>query len=133
IAIIETLEANFGEPGSAKIDFNNVGASALTERLRQPLQAAGVALSDDDLQGLIRSILTYRDTPPRSGLLKSFDELSSVSGVTPAVMNVLKQESYLAGFAVRNVEIVGPKVGSELRSKALQATLLALLGMLVYI
>ncbi len=133
IALIETLEANFGEPGSSKIDFNNVGSTALAERLRQPLQAAGVAMSEDELQGLIRSILNYRDTPPRSGLIKSFDELSGVAGVNASVINVLKQESYLAGFTVRNVEIVGPKVGAELRTKALQATLLALLGMLVYI
>lgn len=133
IAMIQTLEANFGEPGSAKIDFNNVGITALAERLREPLQRSGVALSEDELQTLTRTILNYRDTPPRSGLLTSFDGLSSLSGVTPAVVNVLKQESYLSKFAVRNVEIVGPKVGSELRSKALQATLLALLGMLVYI
>jgi preprotein translocase subunit SecF len=34
---------------------------------------------------------------------------------------------------VRNVEIVGPKVGAELKTKALSATLLGLLFMLIYI
>ncbi len=41
---------------------------------------------------------------------------------------------YYAGpFAVRNVEIVGPKVGAELRRQAVYVTLYALAGMLVYI
>jgi preprotein translocase subunit SecF len=131
--IVQTLEANFGEPGSGKLDINNAGAAALADRIRGPLQRSGVALSEDQLQALARAILTYRDTPPRSGLLRGFDELTAVPGVTPAVVNVLKQETYASQFAIRNVEIVGPKVGAELRQKALQATLLALAGMLVYI
>jgi preprotein translocase subunit SecF len=81
----------------------------------------------------MKALLQYRDTPPRSGIIRSFDELSAVPGVTPAVISALKAECYLAGFAVRTVEIVGPKVGAELRSRALYATLLALAGMLVYI
>ena len=44
------------------------------------------------------------------------------------------QETYLAPYtAARNIEIVGPKVGAELRAQAINATLLALAGMLVYI
>ena len=35
--------------------------------------------------------------------------------------------------AARDIEIVGPKVGADMRSSAIQATLLALAGMLVYI
>jgi preprotein translocase subunit SecF len=49
------------------------------------------------------------------------------------VINTLKQECYLAPFAVRGVELVGPKVGADLRERAIWATLAALGGMLVYI
>lgn len=132
-AMVQVLETNFGQPTSGKLDFNNTGASALAERMRGPLQNAGVALSEEQLQALVKAVLGYRDTPPRSGLIKSFDELSSVAGATPAVISAFKQECFLAGFAIRHIEVVGPKVGSELRTKALQATLLALAGMLVYI
>ena len=52
---------------------------------------------------------------------------------TPAVVNQLKQDAYLSGFAVRNVEIVGPQVGAQLRKQALLATLYSLAGMLVYL
>ncbi len=54
--------------------------------------------------------------------------------MTPQVLTVLNQECYLAPYtAVRHIEIVGPKVGDQLRTQAINATLLALAGMLVYI
>ncbi|MCS6951818.1 MAG: protein translocase subunit SecF [Bryobacterales bacterium] len=127
-----TLHETFGGAGRG-LDFNNVGQEALVSHLRDPLQRAGVALSEDDLQKLVRSMLEFRDTPPRSGLIRSFDELRAVPGVTPAVVSVLKQECWLAPFSIRRVEIVGPKVGADLRRQAILATLYALGGMLVYI
>ena len=67
-------------------------------------------------------------------MLSNIDDLRSVAGVTPQVIGVLKQESYLAPYtAARDIEIVGPKVGADLRASAIEATLLALAGMLVYI
>ena len=48
-------------------------------------------------------------------------------------MNTLQQESYLAPYTVKSTEMVGPKVGAELRNKAVLATLYALAGMLAYI
>jgi preprotein translocase subunit SecF len=65
--------------------------------------------------------------------VRSLDELSSVEGVTPPVMAALRQECYTSQFAIRNVELVGPKVGADLRRQAFMATLYALGGMLVYI
>ena len=45
----------------------------------------------------------------------------------------MKQELALAPFAVRSKEVVGPKVGKELRQQAIYTVLAALGGMLVYI
>ena len=53
---------------SGKLDLNNTGVQALADRLRDPLQAAGVSLSEQQLQDLANNIKTFRDTPPRSGL-----------------------------------------------------------------
>ena len=130
--MLDTLHATFA-PATAQLDFNNSGRDALVSRLREPLQRASVALSEEGLQKLVTALLEFRDTPPRSGLVRNFDALSAVSGVTPAVISVLKQECSLSPFAVRRVEIVGPKVGADLRMQAIKATLYALAGMLVYI
>jgi preprotein translocase subunit SecF len=129
--ITETLAERFA-PEKGKLDLNNVGREVLAERLREPLQRAGVNLSEPQLQELAGRIVEFRDRE-RSGLLGSVDELAAVPGVTPAVLGVLKQEATLAPFTIRQVEIVGPKVGADLRQKALMATLYALAGMLVYI
>jgi preprotein translocase subunit SecF len=82
---------------------------------------------------MVGAMMTYRNTPPRSGLLGSFQELSAVPKVTPQVIQVLGQEFSLSPFALQGTDFVGPKVGAELRSYALRATLLALGGMLIYI
>jgi len=103
------------------------------ERLREPLARAGVPMNDQQLHALAQSLLDFRDTPPRSGLITDFAQLSSVPGVNTGIMNTLKQECYLSPYHVLQTQMVGPKVGAELRNKAVYATLYALAGMLVYI
>jgi preprotein translocase subunit SecF len=130
--MVEVLGATFGQT-AGKPDLHNTGAQALADKLRDPLGRAGAGLNDQQVQDLAKAILAFRDGPPNSGLLPSIDALSQVPGVTPTVLNVLKQETALAPFAIRNIEIVGPKVGSELRNQAILATVYALGGMLIYI
>jgi len=127
------LTETFGQPNSGKLDLNNTSAEELANRLREPLARAGVALSEQQLQALAKSILEFRDTPPRSGLITDFNQLSSVPGMNAGIMNTLKQECYLAPYHIGETQMVGPKVGAELRNKAVYATLYALAGMLVYI
>jgi preprotein translocase subunit SecF len=131
--MVNSLTATFGQPQSGKLDFNNATEESLSSRMREPLQKAGVALSEPQLQQLVKDMLAFRNTPPRSGVISSLDQLSSVSGVNANIINVLKQECYLSPFSIRQVEMVGPKVAGDLRKQAVQATLLALAGMLAYI
>ncbi|MGH9665209.1 MAG: protein translocase subunit SecF, partial [Bryobacteraceae bacterium] len=131
-AIVDTLQSTYGAKGG-KLDLNTATAQALMDRLRDPLQRGGVSLNDQQLQDLTQAILRFRDTPPRSGLISNLDSLSSVPGVTRQVLKVVKEECGLGDFHINGHEMVGPKVGAELRRKAILATLYALGGMLVYI
>jgi preprotein translocase subunit SecF len=88
-------------------------------------------MSDLQLQTLASNIMDYRKQ--HSGLIKNLDELGSVPGVTPQVLNVIKQVTYPDSVAVVGTEVVGPKIGAELQRKAVLAVLYALGGMLVYI
>jgi preprotein translocase subunit SecF len=128
----DVLNATFAQGGAGKLDFNNAGQQALVDHLRDPLARGGVAMSDTQLQDLIRNVLEVRDRQ-HSGLITDFQQLASVSGMNSGIMNTLKQECFLAPFHVMQVQMVGPKVGAELRQKAVLATLYALAGMLVYI
>jgi preprotein translocase subunit SecF len=132
--VLDTLKVRFSQAGSGKLDLNNASANALADRLREPLQRTGAGLSDEQLQKLSQAIMDYRNTPPQSGLVAKLDDLSKVPGVTPQILNVMKQECFLAPYsALRGTEVVGPKVGADLRRQAIYATLLALAGMLAYI
>jgi preprotein translocase subunit SecF len=127
--LVDTLTETFGEK-SGKLDVNNAGAEAIANRLREPLQRASVAMPEEDLQKLAKDIAEYRAT--HGGLYRNIDELSA-AGVKPEVINIAKQELYAGPFTILQTDVVGPKVGGELRSQAILATLYALAGMLVYI
>jgi preprotein translocase subunit SecF len=130
--MLAALNAAFNKNASAgKLDINTSGQTALADRLRDPLTGAGVTLSDDQLQTLIKNIGDYRNA--HSGLVRSLDELSSVSGVTPQVLNVIKAQCFAGSFTIRGWEFVGPKIGADLRQQAINVVLLALAAMLVYI
>ena len=129
----DSLAATFGHPGNGKLDLNNASVNDLAGRITDPLQRAGVSLSDPQVKDLATAILNVRDRQ-NAGVLPNVDAVRSAAGVTPQVLTVLNQETYAAPYtAARAIEIVGPKVGAELRSQAINATLLALAGMLVYI
>jgi len=77
-----------------------------------------------------QAIVNYRDKV-KSGVLHSMDELKAAAD--PAVVASLSDGFFVSNFAVRNVEIVGPQVGGQLRKQALLATVYSLAGMLVYL
>lgn len=129
--VIDSLDAAFGVPANGKYNINSSGAQGLADRLRDPLAAANVAMSDQQLNTLVANIMDYRKT--HNGLIHNLDDLRSVPGVTPQVLNVLKQQTYADSVAIVGTEVVGPKIGAELQRKAILAVLYALAGMLVYI
>lgn len=131
--IVDSLIAAFGSVEAGKYNINNGGSAGLADRLRDPIQRASVSMSEPQLQDMAKNIVTFRDTPPRSGLIRKLDELSQVSGVTPPVLNVIKQEVFPAALTVINTEVVGPKIGADLQRQAFLAVLYALGGMLAYI
>ena len=131
--VLDTLEKTFAHPEPGKIDFNNASQQQLVDQLRDPLTKNGVLLSEPQLQTLVHDILQFRNTPPRSGLITSFQQLSGVPGVNAQVIKTLSEQAYLAPFNLQSTDFVGPKVGADLRKYAVRATLMALAGMLVYI
>lgn len=129
--MVAALNDAFNRNPGGKLDINQASQSDLDQRLQQPLASAGVALSGDRLQALIGRIEDYRSS--HSGLVVNLDDLSTVSGITPQVLTVLKQQTYPGNFAIKGFEFVGPKIGAELRQQAIDVVLVALGAMLVYI
>jgi preprotein translocase subunit SecF len=130
--VLSALNATFGVSGSNKADFNSATPTTLTAFLTEKDPLLLSANAGDRYQQLAKKLLDYRDKNA-NGVLTNFDELSKVDGVTAPVLAAVKNGYALGPFAIRNVEVVGPKVGAELRKQAIFVTLYALGGMLVYI
>ncbi len=129
--MMATLNSVFNSGAAGRLDINTASQTALANRLRDPLTSAGVSLSDDQLQALVKGITQYRDS--HSGLVRNLDELSAVPGVTPQALNVIKAQCFPGAFNVRSFDFVGPKIGADLRQQAINVVLIALGAMLVYI
>jgi preprotein translocase subunit SecF len=130
-AILSALHATLGAGEAGKQDFNAASADTIAEALtrKDPL-GLGTSAGDRYAQ-LARQLATFRDRD-RRGIVTDLGQLSAL-GANSNVISALRDSFYTSTFAIVNVEIVGPKVGSELRSQAVYVTLYALAGMLVYI
>jgi preprotein translocase subunit SecF len=125
--IINALETN---APAGKQDLNNASSITIQNYLleKDPLRAGTDA--NQRYAAAAQAVVNYRDKV-RSGVLSSFDDLKA--GVDPAVATSLQDGFFLSDFGVRNVEIVGPQVGSQLQTQAKLAVLYSLAGMLVYL
>jgi preprotein translocase subunit SecF len=125
--IKQALEVH-ATPG--KQDINNTSSLALTNYLleKDPLHLGSDA--NPRYTALAQAIVDDRDKT-RGGVLGSMDDLKGIAD--PAVIASLQNDFYVSDFGIRNVEIVGPQVGQQLRKQAIWATLYSLAGMLVYL
>ena len=130
-AILDGLHTTLGSGEASKQDFNAVGPSAISDVLTRKDPLSLGAAAGDRYNQLARQLVDFRDKT-RHGVLTSLNDLSA-AGASPAVIAALRDSFYTSNFAIINVEIVGPKVGAELRNQAIYVTLYALGGMLVYI
>jgi preprotein translocase subunit SecF len=125
--IINTLETS---APAGKLDLNNSSSLAIKNYLmdKDPMHLGSDA--DQKYTQQAQAVVDARDKG-QGGVLSSFDQLKG--GVDPAVAASLPDGFYLSDFSVRNVEIVGPQVGAQLRRQALLATAYSLAGMLIYL
>lgn len=125
--IVKALEVNAPQ---GKIDLNNVGFSSVQQYLMQkdPLRAGTNA--EQQYGDIAHRIVDFRDRE-HGGVLKSVQELSGV--VPQPVLEAMQADYFTSNFSVRNVEIVGPQVGAQLRRQAVLATIYSMIGMLVYL
>jgi preprotein translocase subunit SecF len=125
--IIHALETN---TPSDKQDLNNASYLTVFNYLmeKDPLHLGTDA--SDRYSAIARATVAYRDKI-KSGVVNSIDELKSAA--PPEVIASLKDGFFLSNFAVKNVEIVGPQVGEQLRRQAFLAVIYSLIGMLVYL
>jgi len=129
LKIIQALETN---TPAGKTDLNNASFLTIKNYLtdKDPLRAGSEA--DRKYSAQAQAIVDYREKV-QGGVLNSADQLKAAPGVDPAAVASLPDGFFLSDFRVRDVQIIGPQVGGQLRTQAGLATLYSLLGMLVYL
>ncbi|MGO8733678.1 MAG: protein translocase subunit SecF [Terriglobia bacterium] len=136
-AIVTALSGMFGQGQPGKLDFNNSSPQTVSDHLMAAdplgLSSKGFDSATKTYRDLADAVINFRNSAPRSGLISDFQELSSVPGASAGVIATLRNDFYLSSFAVKNTEVVGPKVGMDLRRQALYVTLAGLGAMMIYI
>ncbi len=121
-------------------DLNRASKSDIASELKKSrvLENMGQIKSDASLEqvdnaytDLATKIVDYRTE--HGGLIANMDNLVSEAGIPQPVVDHLKKAYFPGAFAIVGIDSVGPKIGSQLRSRAEKAVILALVGMLVYI
>jgi preprotein translocase subunit SecF len=131
--ILDVLHKTFGAANTAgKLDFNSISPSSLAAYLTQKDPLSLSTNAGDRYNQLAQRLTDARDKQ-HGGIVTNFDDLKNVDGAAPSVVAALKDGFALDNFTIRDVEVVGPKVGAQLRRQAILATLYALAGMLLYI
>lgn len=111
-----------------KVDLNTIGKDDLRDAL---IKHTGV---DSTRAAEIASrIVDYRESAPRSGAMGSVDEIKNLSGIEPQIGDKLSQNFFAGVGAVKQAEAVSPQVGSDLRNRAIYVTIVACIGMLIYV
>src|ERR1700686_3103953 len=127
--IIQALESH---ATSGKQDLNNSSSLAIANYLleKDPLHLGSGSDANPRYTAIAQAIVDYRDKT-KGGVLGSIDELKSVAD--PAAVASLQDNFFVSDFGIRNVEIVGPQVGQQLRKQAILATLYSLAGVVGYL
>ncbi|HEY3056761.1 MAG TPA: protein translocase subunit SecF [Thermoanaerobaculia bacterium] len=130
--VVAQLHKALNPESAAKHDLNYYGSDRLFGLLQQ---------FDPDAKGTnVDAQRYYRDLADRIiakrselSIFTSKQQVTSVTGVTPRIAQVLNDKCFLGRFNVLNQETVGPQVGRELQQKALWAIVLSAIAMGVYI
>jgi len=103
-------------------DLNTIDERELTLILEAsfPEEASAVA----------QNILSFRIS---ERIIQDYTQLQQETGIGQEIINTLENRTFLGSLVVLSKETVGPQVGHDLRRKATQAVIWALIGMLIYI
>ena len=84
----------------------------------------------EEASAIAQNILSFRIS---EGIIQDYAQLQRETGIGQEIINTLEERTFLGSLAVLSKETVGPQVGHDLRRKATQAVIWALIGMLIYI
>jgi len=112
---------------AGRLNLNQVGK----DELARLLTSCGGGVSEESAKQIADGILAVRLA--QGGVVGGFDAAAGAPGVTPEIRACLERGSFVPPFTRWKAYFVGPKVGQELRTKAIWAIVVSLAGILIYL
>jgi preprotein translocase subunit SecF len=121
--VIDTLRTSEGKANLEKglLDLNSIDEKELAAVLNPT--------APQEADALAAKVIAFRVD---QGIIQDYSQVEAL-GVSSEELARLKEKTFIGRITILSRETVGPQVGRDLRQKATQATIWALLGMLVYI
>jgi preprotein translocase subunit SecF len=113
--------------GQNKTDVNTSGKDLLQDKFASLLGVDSAKAGE-----LATRIVDFREKE-RGGLIGNFDDLKNLSGVDAGIFDKLSQNFFAGVASLKQAEAVSPQVGADLRNRAIYVTIVACLGMLIYV
>ncbi len=105
-----------------QVKFND--ASVNSQTLRQAMQELGIG----DVQ-----VQKFSDSDANEYLIRVEGSNSDLTESTKAIETKLESKFAKGSYDIRKIEVVGPKVGEELKFSAIYSLIYAMLGIFIYI
>jgi len=112
-------------------DIDFTGGTLVQVRFEQPPSVAAIRAGLTRIKLGESIIQQFGD--PREYIIRMPLTSTTSEELAKRMEAALKQESSLGSFEIRRVEFVGPQVGKELQWQAVQAVIVGLVGILLYI
>ena len=132
IALILVGLASLVIKGGPNYGIDFAGGTLVQVKFTQPTDASAIkkALGDLDLGSLV--VQSFGDNQ-NEFLIRVEQNSAGMQGLGQQIQNALETTYEKGHVDIRRVEMVGPQVGKDLRSKGLKAIFYAMLGLLAYI
>jgi preprotein translocase subunit SecF len=113
------------------VDF--AGGTLVQVKFSQPVAIDAIrgALQDGGLEGA--SVQGFEAEGKGEYLIRLQTSSSDLGGLSTTIKAALAKQFGDKAFEIRRVEMVGPKVGKDLRTKGILAAIFAMIAMLIYI
>jgi preprotein translocase subunit SecF len=132
IALILIGLASLVVKGGPNYGIDFAGGTLVQVQFAQPTDASAIKKA---MQGIdLGSVVVQRFGDNQNEFLIRVEQSTTeLQGLSVQIQNALEQTYEKGDVDIRRVEMVGPQVGKDLRSKGLKAIFYAMLGLLAYI
>ena len=133
-AVAAGLDRLLGEVDRTGIDLNTADPDEIVSVLLASNPSGYDLTVDPDgaRADYLREVDPIFQARAMAGLLTGWEQIETLE-IDSAVLAVVRDNAHFGGYAVVDSQSVGPQVGQDLRSQAVQAIVWALVGMLAYI